>query len=463
MPNRSRGAALTILAMLLALMALSNFHKPFAHHPGEGFVFFGARLAGTANEIVSKIPGGSLVDASNCNDGWCEVDWQGKKGFAIASALDRNGSTMELNPGEPVLITGGARGITALAAAELSDLVESRGGAGRVRDGLSRDDAVAAAAALETQRRAVAGLARGLETDLRRLQAAALELRVVPIDTILNRFPRVVRALAQEQGKNVRLTLEGRDVRVDKSMVELLVDPLMHMVRNAVDHGIEPPEERVRVGKPAQASVTLRAVQRGGEVHVQVADDGRGLDERAIVEKAVARGLTQAGEAGRLKPHEIHRFIFAPGFSTAARVTETSGRGVGMDVVLNTVQQLGGDIDVETSIGNGTTFTLRLPLSAALQTSLIVRVDGQNFGIAERFVTSVVEVPAAEMLAIGRQSAIAHKDGALPVYRLANLLWQGDADSGAVSLLAVPIATGTNSGPRVAVAFPASALARLRQ
>jgi two-component system chemotaxis sensor kinase CheA len=318
-----------------------------------------------------------------------------------------------------------------VAAAELSDLVESRGGAGRVRDGLSRDDAVAAAAALETQRRAVAGLARGLETDLRRLQAAALELRVVPIDTILNRFPRVVRALAHEQGKNVRLTLEGRDVRVDKSMVELLVDPLMHMVRNAVDHGIELPEERVRVGKPAQASVTLRAVQRGGEVHVQVADDGRGLDERAIVEKAVARGLTQAGEAGRLKPHEIHRFIFAPGFSTAARVTETSGRGVGMDVVLNTVQQLGGDIDVETSIGNGTTFTLRLPLSAALQTSLIVRVNGQNFGIAERFVASVVEVPAAEMLAIGRQSAIAHKDGALPVYRLADLLWQGDADSGA--------------------------------
>jgi two-component system chemotaxis sensor kinase CheA len=340
-----------------------------------------------------------------------------------------------------------------VAAAELSDLIESRGGAGglgelgRARDGLSRDDAVAAAAALETQRRAIAGLARGLETDLRRLQAAALELRVVPIDTILNRFPRVVRALAQEQGKNVRLSLEGRDVRVDKSMVELLVDPLMHMVRNAVDHGIEPPEERVRAGKSAQASITLRAVQRGGEVHVQVADDGRGLDERAIVEKALARGLTQVGDAGRLKPHEIHRFIFAPGFSTAARVTETSGRGVGMDVVLNTVQQLGGDIDVETSIGNGAIFTLRLPLSAALQTSLIVRVEGQNFGIAERFVSSVVEVPAEQMLAIGRQSAIAHKDGALPVYRLADLLWQGDpgAANGRAFRSIVVISSGRES------------------
>lgn len=315
-----------------------------------------------------------------------------------------------------------------VAAAELSELVETRaGGLGEL--GRERDDAVAVA--LEAQRRAVAGLARGLETDLRRLQAAALELRVVPIDTILNRFPRVVRALAQEQGKTVRLALEGRDVRVDKSMVELLVDPLMHMVRNAVDHGVEPPDERVRAGKPAQASITLRAVQRGGEVHVQVADDGRGLDERAIVEKAVARGLTAAGGAGRLKAHEIHRFIFAPGFSTAARVTETSGRGVGMDVVLNTVQQLGGDIDVETSIGNGTVFTLRLPLSAALQASLIVRVNGQNFGIAERFVSSVIEIPAEEMLEIGRQSAIPHKDGALPVYRLADLLWPGEAETAA--------------------------------
>lgn len=321
-----------------------------------------------------------------------------------------------------------------VVVAELSDVADRRrssarlAGLGPARNGAAGDDAVALA--LEAQQRTIAGLARSLETALRRLQAAALELRVVPIDTILNRFPRVVRALAQEQGKNVRLSLEGRDVRVDKSMVELLVDPLMHMVRNAVDHGVEPPDERIRAGKAAQASVTLRAVQRGGEVHVQVADDGRGLDERAILEKAAARGLTSNVDAGRLKAHEIHRFIFAPGFSTAARVSETSGRGVGMDVVLNTVQLLGGDIDIDTSLGVGTTFTLRLPLSAALQNALIVRVSGQNFGIAERFVTSVVEVPAKDMLEIGRQSAIAQKDGVLPVYRLADLLWHGDADGG---------------------------------
>jgi two-component system, chemotaxis family, sensor kinase CheA len=300
-----------------------------------------------------------------------------------------------------------------IAAAELAELTGSGGDVAR-----------------QQEQRGAGELAHRVETDLRRLQASALELRVVPIDTILNRFPRVVRTLAQEQGKNVRLTLEGRDVRVDKSMVELLVDPLMHMVRNAVDHGVEPPDERARAGKPQQASVTLAAVQRGGEVQVQVSDDGRGLNEAAILEKAVARGLTNRADAQRLKPHEIHRFIFAPGFSTAAKVTETSGRGVGMDVVLTTVQQLGGDIDVETKAGGGATFTLRLPLSAAMQASLLVRVDGQTFGIAERFVSSVLEVAAEDMLESSGQKAIRHNGMALPVYRLADLLWQGAADAG---------------------------------
>jgi chemotaxis protein histidine kinase CheA len=275
--------------------------------------------------------------------------------------------------------------------------------------------------------RAAAELARVVETDLRRLQSAALELRVVPIDTILARFPRVVRALAQEQGKNVRLVLEGRDVQVDKSTVELLVDPLMHMVRNAVDHGIETPEDRARAGKAAQATVTIAAVQRGGEIQVRVSDDGRGLNAATILDKAIARGVTTAAEAPRLKPHDIYRFIFGAGFSTAAKVTETSGRGVGMDVVLTTVQQLGGDIDIETQLGAGTTFTLRLPLSAAMQASLLVRVNGQTFGIAERLISSVLEVPEEEMLQASGQTMIRYKGTALPVYRLADLLWQDAA------------------------------------
>ena len=236
-----------------------------------------------------------------------------------------------------------------------------------------------------------------------------------------------MRALAQEQGKNVRLVLEGRGVQVDKSTVELLVDPLMHMVRNAVDHGIGTPEERTRTGKPAQATVTMAALQHGGEIQVRVSDDGRGLNAAAILDKAVSRGLITAAEAPRLKPHDIYRFIFGAGFSTAAKVTETSGRGVGMDVVLTTVQQLGGDIDIETELGAGTTFTLRLPLSAAMQASLLVRINGQTFGIAERLISSVLEVPEGEMLETSGQAMIRYKGAALPVYRLADLLWHGAA------------------------------------
>ena len=320
-----------------------------------------------------------------------------------------------------------------------------------VRDVATGDGAVALARCVEVlqeQQRVIGELSRTVDTSLRRLQSAALELRVVPVDVILNRMPRVVRMLAQEQGKNIQLLLEGRDVRVDKSMVERLVDPLMHMVRNAIDHGVEPPELRVGLGKPARATLTIRALQRGSEVQIQISDDGRGLDDDAILRKAVARGLVAEAEADRLKRNEIHRFIFAPGFSTAAEVTETSGRGVGMDVVLTTVQQLGGDIDVETERGAGTTFTLRLPLSAAIQMSLLVRVAGQLFGIPERFVASVIDADPGALTEIGGGlRTIAHDGMALPVYRLADLLWRDEAGGRAAAARAMRSIVVIASGP----------------
>jgi chemotaxis protein histidine kinase CheA len=326
--------------------------------------------------------------------------------------------------GQPGGSTGGQRSATVLRVrSEVVDRLMNQ--IGEIRVAASELAGVATANA-RTREASLLELARGVETGLRRLQASALELRVVPIDTIFNRFPRVVRMLAQEQAKNVRLVLEGRDVRVDKSMVDLLADPLMHMVRNAVDHGTETPDERLGAGKPVQATVTLSAVQRGSEVQVQVSDDGRGLNASAILDKAVKSGLTTRSDAAKLKPHEIHRFIFAAGLSTAATVTETSGRGVGMDVVLSAVQQLGGDIDVESREGGGTTFTLRMPLSAAMQAALLVQLDGQTFGIAERFVSSVLEVAAEEMLRAGAQTLVRYKEAALPVYRLRDLLWRDD-------------------------------------
>jgi two-component system chemotaxis sensor kinase CheA len=266
---------------------------------------------------------------------------------------------------------------------------------------------------------------------LSRLHQSALELRVVPVDIVFNRLPRVVRDLAQRQGKSVQLTIEGREVRIDKSMVEALADPLIHMVRNAVDHGIEPPDERRAAGKPERAQLKLRATQRGAEIDIEIADDGRGLDADAIRTNAVARGLVSAAQAAALGDQEAFQFIFAPGLSTAAAVTETSGRGVGMDVVLTTVRRFNGDIAIRSERGNGTTFTLTLPVSAALQTALIVRVNGQSLAIPERHVVAVAEIEPAAIRLVGTQRSILYREAVLPLYPLGAVLGiDGEATAG---------------------------------
>jgi chemotaxis protein histidine kinase CheA len=257
---------------------------------------------------------------------------------------------------------------------------------------------------------------------LSRLHQGALELRVVPVDIVFNRLPRLVRDLAQHQGKSVELVLEGRDVRIDKSMVDALADPLIHMVRNAVDHGVEMPAERRAAGKPERARLTLHAVERGTQIHIEVGDDGRGLDAAAIRARAVARGLLSVGDAASLPDEQIFRFVFEAGLSTAASVTETSGRGVGMDVVLTTVRRLDGDVDVRSAPGSGTIFTLRLPVSAALQTALIVRVGDQSLAIPERHIVAVAEIDSEAIRLVGNRRSILHRQAVLPLYGLADLL-----------------------------------------
>jgi chemotaxis protein histidine kinase CheA len=281
---------------------------------------------------------------------------------------------------------------------------------------------------------------------LARLHAGALDLRVVPIDTILNRFPRVVRDLAQAIGKQIQLKLEGRDVKVDKSTVQLLGDPLMHMVRNSADHGIEPPEERVARGKPEMATILMRAAQRGNEVTVEVSDDGRGLNTEAIRRKAVARGLIGEEASRRLPQDEICRFILQPGFSTAEKVTETSGRGVGMDVVHASVLRLGGEIEIRTRPGKGATFILHLPLSAALQTALIVEVGGQNLAIPDRAVAAVEEVLADSIRLVGHQRTVLRHGQLMPIYRLGQLLRLSDrAAAPRTSFPMVVVASGPHA------------------
>ncbi|WP_244433634.1 chemotaxis protein CheA, partial [Azospirillum sp. B506] len=276
--------------------------------------------------------------------------------------------------------------------------------------------------AVEHHRRDLLDLDTQLSRSVDRLREAALDLRVVPIESLFNQFPRVVRELARVQGKAVRFATERGDVRIDKSMVEMLYDPLMHMVRNAIDHGIEPPADREAAGKPAQATLCLRAIQRNSRVVVEIADDGRGIVTEAVRAKAVRQGLVAEEDSHRLSPDTVREFIFAPGFSTAEAVTETSGRGVGMDVVRTAITRLGGSIAIRTREGAGTAFAIDLPLSAAILRTLLVQVDDQVLAIPDRFVEEVCGFTADDFHRVSGCWTVMRRKRVLPVVRLADAL-----------------------------------------
>jgi len=276
--------------------------------------------------------------------------------------------------------------------------------------------------AVEHHRRDLLDLDTQLSRSVDRLREAALDLRVVPIETLFNQFPRVVRELARAQGKSVRFATEGGEVRIDKSMVEMLYDPLMHMVRNAIDHGIEPAADREGMGKPAQATLSLRAIQRNSRVLVEIVDDGRGIATEVLRAKAVRQGLIGEEDSLNLSPDAVREFIFAPGFSTADTVTETSGRGVGMDVVRNAITRLGGSIAIRTRGGAGTAFAIDLPLSAAILRTLLVQVDDQVLAIPDRFVEEVCGFTADDFHRVSGCWTVMRRKRVLPVVRLADAL-----------------------------------------
>jgi two-component system chemotaxis sensor kinase CheA len=247
-----------------------------------------------------------------------------------------------------------------------------------------------------------------LSFSLRRLDEAVMELRVVPVGTLFARLPRVARAVAEPAGKEVEVALEGQEVAIDRSLVELLADPLLHLVRNAVDHGIESPAERQAVGKPARAMLRISAARRAGQIRVRVSDDGRGIHHDRVLDRALERGLVTAEEAPDLSPAQIEALLFRPGFSTATTVTATSGRGVGLDVVQDAARRAGGTLEVASTPGRGTSFTLRLPLTASTQTVLLVEVGGHPYAIPAARVDAVLEgagdgravLPLAQLLGL---------------------------------------------------------------
>ena len=259
-----------------------------------------------------------------------------------------------------------------------------------------------------------------LQASLNRIQNDVLGLRVVPIAYAFNRFHKFVRTISQKLGKKVVLDVIGEQVKVDKGMIDVLSEPLAHMVRNSIDHGIEDAELRKEAGKDEFGLVKLKAEQESGMVIIEIIDDGGGLDRDKILEKCIKQDMLQAGV--EYSDQEIFKNIFEPGFSTSDQISETSGRGVGMDVVKSKIVEVGGSVHVDSELGKGTTIQLRLPISAAIQSVILVGNSGQTLALPERYIVEVLSLKATDVQTIQGQSAMMLRNNIVPLYRLDKLM-----------------------------------------
>jgi two-component system chemotaxis sensor kinase CheA len=271
------------------------------------------------------------------------------------------------------------------------------------------------------------------------LRDTMMVLRMVPVATLFSRFRRLVHDLARETGKVIELVTEGESTEVDKTVIERLADPLVHLVRNSIDHGLETPADRLAAGKSETGTVTLSARQSGGEVIISIKDDGRGINRERVRAKAESSGLIAPGQP--LSDSELLQLIFAPGFSTAAAITNLSGRGVGMDVVKKTVEALRGAIDIESKPGEGSDVSLRIPLTLAIIDGLLVRVGSGRYVIPLSAVEECLELSLEEDLRSRGRSFISLRDSLVPFLRLRDLFRTGTKPD--VHQKVVVISTGT--------------------
>jgi len=253
------------------------------------------------------------------------------------------------------------------------------------------------------------------------LQHAVLQARMVPVSHIFDRFPRMVRDAARSLGKDVAFDMDGDDIEIDRSLLDELGDPIVHLLRNALDHGLEPAAKRVTAGKPAEGHVTLCATRERSAVVVRVSDDGRGMDRAAIARRASELGMPRRGR-GALGDTELLEIIARPGFSTATQVTEVSGRGVGIDAVLHRVRALGGTVEIASREGQGTTVTLRLPLTLAIVRALITRVRDEVYAIPLTHVSEALETDRSELRRTRGGEVMLHQGRRMPVLRLRELV-----------------------------------------
>lgn len=302
----------------------------------------------------------------------------------------------------------------------VGELVLARGGLSRVTAELKAETGYRGLA-VDLHR-----LVRTLERRIVDLQAAIMQVRMVPLGQVFERMARTVRRTASSLGKEVVLEVSGEETELDKLIVEDLVDPLMHLVRNAVDHGIESPEARVAAGKPPNGRLELRAYPRGNHVIIDIADDGRGIDEVAVKRTALERGIVDDEHIGQLSRRDVWNLIFAPGFSTRKDVTETSGRGVGLDVVKTNVARLSGLIDVESNSGRGTRFTITLPITLAIIQAVIIRSVKRVYALPLASVLEIVSVQREDLCRVEGKEMLQLRGQTLPVLRLDHVFHPGE-------------------------------------
>jgi two-component system chemotaxis sensor kinase CheA len=293
-------------------------------------------------------------------------------------------------------------------------------------------------------------LSRRLDMVTADLRESVMKARMQPVSNVFSKFPRIVRDLTQLLNRRVKLVLEGQETELDKSLLEAIKDPLTHAVRNSLDHGIEPPDKRIAIGKDPEGTLKLRAYQESGHVIIEVSDDGGGISVEKVRDKAIERSLITAEHAAHLSERELLQLIFLPGFSTAAAITSVSGRGVGMDVVRTNVEKIGGKVEIDSRPGRGTTLRLRIPLTLAIIPALIVRCLGQSFALPQGVLSELVHIPPERV-----SSSIDWMEGA-PLYRLRGQLLplifldrmlSGRKPARDVSDM-TPLATNTDSLPR---------------
>jgi two-component system, chemotaxis family, sensor kinase CheA len=256
---------------------------------------------------------------------------------------------------------------------------------------------------------------------LNKLQRSVMKIRMVPVEQLFRRFPRVVRDVSKISGKDVELVMQGQETDLDKGLLDTLAEPLTHLVRNAVDHGIESPEERAAAGKSARGMVRLNAYHQANQVVIEITDDGRGIDRDKVLAKAIEKGVIGTSEASALSDNDIFNLIFRPGFSTADQISSISGRGVGMDVVHNVMDRLKGTVTIDTQLGVGTTFRLKLPLTLAIIKALLFRVADRLYAVPLGSVTEITRAFESDIHRVDRHEVLNLRNETLTLVRLTGL------------------------------------------